>query len=68
MDAITDPTVTQVSVMKSVRVGYTKILDHVVGYYLSHDPAPILVVQPPVEDAEDYSKGEIAPCYVIRRY
>ncbi|MBQ0955977.1 phage terminase large subunit family protein [Serratia symbiotica] len=61
MDAITDPTVTQVSVMKSARVGYTKILDHAVGYYLAHDPSPILIVQPRVEDAEDYSKTEIAP-------
>ncbi len=61
MDAITDPAVTQVSVMKSARVGYTKILDHVVGYYLAHDPSPILIVQPRVEDAEDYSKNEIAP-------
>ncbi|NHB89597.1 phage terminase large subunit family protein [Photorhabdus tasmaniensis] len=61
MDAITDPAVTYVSVMKSARVGYTKILDHVVGYYLAHDPSPILVVQPRVEDAEDYSKTEIAP-------
>ncbi len=61
MDAITDPAVTQVSVMKSARVGYTKILDHVVGYYLSHDPSPILVVQPRVEDAEDYSKTEMVP-------
>ncbi|EES3797926.1 TPA: phage terminase large subunit family protein, partial [Escherichia coli] len=49
MDAITDPSVTYVSVMKSARVGYTKILDHVVGYYLAHDPSPILVVQPRVE-------------------
>ncbi|EOG6955134.1 phage terminase large subunit family protein [Yersinia ruckeri] len=61
MDAITDPRVTQVSVMKSARVGYTKILDHVIGYYLAHDPSPILVVQPRVEDAEDYSKTEITP-------
>ncbi|MBS9442487.1 phage terminase large subunit family protein [Photorhabdus heterorhabditis] len=61
MDAVTDPAVTYVSVMKSARVGYTKILDHVVGYYLAHDPSPILVVQPRVEDAEDYSKTEIAP-------
>ena len=61
MDAITDPAVTQVSVMKSARVGYTKILDHVVGYYLAHDPSPILIVQPRVEDAEDYSKTEIVP-------
>ncbi|CAA2929987.1 hypothetical protein ARSQ2_01100 [Arsenophonus endosymbiont of Bemisia tabaci Q2] len=61
MDAVTDPDVTQVSVMKSARVGYTKILDHVVAYYLSYDPSPILVVQQRVEDAEDYSKTEIAP-------
>ncbi|WP_237387343.1 phage terminase large subunit family protein [Xenorhabdus sp. Sc-CR9] len=61
MDAITDPKVMMVSVQKSARVGYTKILDHVIGYYLSHDPSPILVVQPREEDAEDYSKTEIAP-------
>lgn len=61
MDAITDPSVTFVSVMKSARVGYTKILDHVVGYYVHQDPSPILIVQPRVEDAEDYSKTEIVP-------
>lgn len=61
MDAITDPAVTQITVMKSARVGYTKVLDHAVGYYLHQDPSPILVVQPRVEDAEDYSKTEIAP-------
>lgn len=61
MDAITDPSVTTVTVMKSARVGYTKILDHVVGYYLHQDPSPILGVQPRVEDAEDYSKTEITP-------
>lgn len=61
MDAVTDPTVEKISVMKSARVGYTKILDHVVGYYLHQDPSPILIVQPRVEDAEDYSKSEIAP-------
>ncbi|HET6607632.1 MAG TPA: phage terminase large subunit family protein [Rhodopila sp.] len=61
MDAITDATVTKITVMKSARVGYTKILDHAIGYYLSQDPSPILVVQPRVEDAEDYSKTEIAP-------
>jgi phage terminase large subunit GpA-like protein len=61
MDSVTDPSVTEVTVMKSARVGYTKILDHVVGYYLHQDPSPILLVQPRVEDAEDYSKTEIAP-------
>lgn len=61
MDAITDPAIETVTVMKSARVGYTKILDHAIGYFLHQDPSPILVVQPRVEDAEDYSRSEIAP-------
>lgn len=61
MDAVTDPTVTEITVMKSARVGYTKILDHVLGFFIHSDPAPCLVVQPRVEDAEDYSSTEIEP-------
>jgi len=61
MDAVTDPEVERVTVIKAARVGYTKILDHVIGYYIHQDPSPMLVVQPRVEDAEDYSKSEIAP-------
>lgn len=61
MDAVTDPTVTTITVMKSARVGYTKILDHVIGFHIHQDPSPILVVQPRVEDAEDYSATEVAP-------
>ncbi len=61
LDAVSDPAVTQVTVIKSARVGYTKCLDHVVGYFIHQDPSPVLVVQPRVEDAEDYSRTEIAP-------
>lgn len=61
MDAITDPTVEIVSVMKSARVGYTKIMDHASGFFIHQDPAPVLVVQPRIEDAEDYSVTEIEP-------
>lgn len=61
MDAVTDPSVSEITVMKSARVGYTKILDHVAGYFIHQDPSPILVVQPRVEDAEDYSATEIEP-------
>ncbi len=61
MDAITDPGVEQIVVKKSARVGYTKILDHAVGYYVHQDPSPMLLVQPRTEDAEDYSKTEISP-------
>lgn len=61
MDAFTDPSVEKISVMKSARVGYTKILDHAIGYYMHQDPSPILMVQPRESDAEGYSKSEIAP-------
>jgi phage terminase large subunit GpA-like protein len=61
MDAITDPYVEQVSVMKSARVGYTKIVDATIGYYMHQDPCPIMVVQPTIEDAQGFSKEEIAP-------
>lgn len=61
LDAITDPAVTSVSVMKSARVGYTKCMNAAIGYHMHQNPCSILVVQPTVEDAKGYSKEEIAP-------
>ena len=61
MDAITDRRIERVSVRKSARVGYTKILNHAVGYYAHYDPCPIMIVQPTIGDAEGYSKDEIEP-------
>lgn len=61
MDALTDPSVVQVSVMKSARVGWTLMLNAFIGYNLHQTPCPILVVQPTVDDAKGYSKESIAP-------
>lgn len=61
MNAISDPRVEQITWMKSARVGATKILNAMVGYYMHQDPCAVLIVQPTVEDAEGYSKEEIAP-------
>ena len=61
MDAVTDPNVEQISVMKSARVGYSKILNHIIGYHIHNDPTSIMLVQPTIEDATGYSKEEIAP-------
>lgn len=61
MDAFTDPMITMITVMKSARVGYTKILNHAIGYHIHQDPCSIMLVQPTIEDAEGYSKEEIAP-------
>ncbi len=61
MDAVSDPTVETITVMKSARIGYTKVLDNIAGFFVHQDPCPMLIVQPRVEDAEDYSRTEIAP-------
>jgi phage terminase large subunit GpA-like protein len=61
LDAITNPQVCQVVVMKSARIGYTRCLDHAVGYFIHQDPSPILMVLPRIEDCEDFSRSEILP-------
>lgn len=61
LNSITDPTVTQVSVMKSARVGYSLCMSASIAYYMHQDPSSILVVQPTVEDAKNFSKETIAP-------
>lgn len=61
MDALTDPGHESVIVMKSTRIGYTKIINHSLAYHIHYDPCPQMVVQPTVEDAEGYSKDEVAP-------
>ncbi|WP_231957448.1 phage terminase large subunit family protein, partial [Paraburkholderia tropica] len=40
LDAVTDPSVEKISVMKSARVGYTKLMDHAVGFFIHQDPSP----------------------------
>ena len=44
MDAVTDPAVEQITVMKSARVGYTKMINHAIGYHVHQDACPIMVV------------------------
>lgn len=61
MDAISDPRVERVSMKKAARLGFTKMVNAAIGYFIHGDPCPILAVQPTVEDAEGYSKEEIAP-------
>jgi phage terminase large subunit GpA-like protein len=61
MDAVSDPAILEIWVMKSAQVGYTEALNNVVGYHIDQDPAPMLMVQPTVEIAEAWSKDRLAP-------
>ena len=61
MDCVGDPRVREVVVMAAAQVGKSEFLNNTVGFIIDHDPSPILMVQPTIESAEDYSKDRIAP-------
>ncbi len=60
-DAMVDPEVETITLQKSSRVGFTKLLCGYLGYRMHLDPCSMLIVQPAQEDAEGFSKDEIAP-------
>ena len=62
MDAVGDPDIPFMVVMKSSQVGFTEgVLNNAVGYYIDQDPSPIMLVQPSDGDAEKWSKMKLAP-------
>lgn len=61
MDAFNEPLVREVAVKSSAQVAKTTILENVIGYFVNHDPAPIMVLQPTLEMAETFSKDRLAP-------
>lgn len=60
MDVITAPDVEGVVLMTSAQIGKTAILENVVGYFVSQDPAPLLVLMPTLEMAQTFSKDRLA--------
>jgi phage terminase large subunit GpA-like protein len=61
MDAISDPNIRDVCVMAGAQVGKTEMLLNCIGYYIHHNPSPILVVQPTLDMAQSFSKDRLAP-------
>jgi phage terminase large subunit GpA-like protein len=61
MDAISDPHNDRVVVMSSAQVGKTEMVNNTVGFFISQDPSPILVLQPTLDMAETWSKDRLAP-------
>ena len=60
MDAITDPEVTDVSVMSSAQVGKTTIILCGIAYYIDYEPSTQMLVIPTIKDAEKFSKTRLA--------
>ncbi len=62
MDAISNPDIEEMVIMKASQIGATVgIIGNGLGYFVDQDPAPLLVVQPSEGDAEDWSKTKLAP-------
>jgi phage terminase large subunit GpA-like protein len=62
-DAISNPLVERVSIIKSARVGFTTLLTGAIGSFVANDPAPILVLLPTEADARDYMVSDIEPVF-----
>ena len=61
MDAIGDQHVRKVVVMSAAQIGKTAMLMNMLGYYMHYYPAPVLVMQPPLEMGQTFSKDFLAP-------
>ena len=61
MDAFTEPGVGRVVVKSASQVGKSDIMNNVIGRFAHLDPCAIMMIQPTIEMAEDYSKSRISP-------
>ena len=63
LDAMADPTVERVTIMKSARIGYTKGLMVTIGAVAANDPSPIILLVPTDEDARGIAVDEVEPIF-----
>ena len=61
MDAFTQSGVHRVVVKSAAQIGKSDIMNNVIGRFAHLDPAPIMMIQPTIDMAQDYSKSRIAP-------
>jgi len=60
MDAIHDPAVQKLALMKCHQSGGSEALNNILGYCMVHDPCPMLLVHPTALAAEAYSKERLS--------
>ncbi len=62
-EAISDPLIERVTVVKPVRVGLTTLLSGTVAAYVANEPSPVMVLQPTEADARDYVVSDLEPIF-----
>ena len=61
LEVSNDLAVQEVVIMAAAQTGKTEGLNNIVGFFISHEPSPILLMQPTLELAESWSKTRLAP-------
>lgn len=61
MDAFTQPGVHRVVVKSASQIGKSDIMNNVIGRFAHLDPCAIMMIQPTIDMAQDYSKSRISP-------
>lgn len=61
MDAVSDRSVHTVVIMSSAQVGKTETCLNIIGYFIDHEPSPLLLLQPTLQMSEAFSKDRLAP-------
>lgn len=62
-DAIGDPSLERVTLVKPVRVGFTTLLTSAVASFVANEPAPILCLLPAEADCRDYMVSDVEPIF-----
>ena len=62
-NAIGDPLIERVTLVKPVRVGFTTLLTSAVASFVANDPAPILCLLPAEADCRDYMVSDVEPIF-----
>lgn len=64
-DAIGDPAIERVTLVKPVRVGFTTLLTGAMAGFCANDPAPILSLLPTESDCRDYMVSDVEPIFAV---
>lgn len=62
-DAITDPTIERVTLVKPVRVGFTTLVVGSLGSYVANEPSAILALLPTEADCRDFVVSDLEPIF-----
>ncbi|MHB0706012.1 phage terminase large subunit family protein [Roseomonas mucosa] len=62
-EAISDPGIERVTLVKAVRVGLSTLLTATVGAFVANEPSPILLLLPTESDCRDYVVSDLEPIF-----